>query len=164
MIQPPPELLKNTHFVRYYKIWNRNKDSIVFVALAEICRSSGHLDEARRICENGLRRNPEPVSGRLTLAKIYWDLGEKNKALPLLEGILQEVPNHQEAQGLIWKIRPEAKKKVAPALMETCSMAQILSDQGEKEMALNILEKLLSNNPKDSRAFQLKEKLCQAKS
>ncbi len=163
MVNLPTQLLSHPYFVRYFKVWERNNNSILFVPLAEICRGSGFLDQAREICEKGLKRFPDLVSGRLVLAKIYWDLNNKARVLDIVEGILREIPGHQEAEEILQKIAPNRLKR-SDSLWETCTMAEILADQGEKNGALGIVNRILTRDPANARALELKERLCRSKS
>ena len=156
MIVPPSELLRQAHFARYFNTWQRDEDSIVFVPLAEICRQKGHLELAKQICEQGLNYHPDSVSGRLTLARIYCDLKQPELAQPILEKILQDQPGHPEAE----KLLGSPARREEGSLWETCTMAQILIEQGERKAALDILNKILFRNPAEQRALELKERLC----
>lgn len=100
----PETLMKNPHFARYYRTWEKNQLSIVFVPLAQICREQGLLAEAREICEKGLAQHPHSVSGRLLLARVYFDLEEMGQARRLVEEILAELPAQKEAHSLLQKI------------------------------------------------------------
>src|SRR3989338_4653882 len=93
----PEKLLRQPHFSRYYHIWSQDERSLLFVPLAEICRTQGYLKEGEAICEKGLQQNPQSVSGRLTLARIFLDQELKEKAIQLVEKILADFPGHQES-------------------------------------------------------------------
>ncbi len=172
----PEELLKHPHFSRYYRTWNKNPLSLVFVPLAQICREQGLLSEAREICEQGLAHHPHSVSGRLMLAKIYFDLEELDQAKKLAEEILQEMPAQGEARLLLERIQrcPRAElveastptreeliqtKGITASLWENVTMAQIYADQGEVKVARQILDRILTRDATHSKARQLREGL-----
>ncbi len=67
-----PNLLNNSHFLRYHNQWQENPTSILFAPIAEYLISYDLLDEALKICLAGLVHHPKMVSGRLVLAKIYF--------------------------------------------------------------------------------------------
>lgn len=74
------------------KIMGENPNSQIFAALADAYRKKGQLDEAFRICQNGLRIHPNYVSAHMVMARINLDKGmydwaeiEVNKAA-VLEG------------------------------------------------------------------------------
>ena len=159
MITPPPELLSHSHFARYFRTWQKNRVSIVFVPLAEICRQMGYLEEARQICTEGLQHHPDSVTGRLTLARVLLELERPEEVALLAEKIMQDFPGNREAEGILRRLKPE-KKSTAVATWETCTMARILAAQGEKAAALAVLEKILTQDPSHQRARTLKEELC----
>lgn len=169
----PPVLFENPHFARYYRTWQKNEVSIVFIPLAEICREQGFLKEAREICEAGLSTQPSSVSGRLMLARILLDLEETTQASNLVQHVLTEYPAQQEALSLAEKMRTLPKKKTerntveteetktaSPlSLWENPTMAKIYADQGEVRTAKRILERILAQRPEDVRALALKQSL-----
>ncbi len=181
----PPALFENPHFVRYYRTWQNNELSIVFIPLAEICREQGYLSEARAICEAGLKSQPSSVSGRLMLARILLDLQETQQASDLVDHVLTSYPAQQEARSLAEKIRishavakktetkesprsetpPETsdegeEKTLSPlTLWENPTMAKIYADQGEVRVAKRILDRILSHDPADERALTLQNSL-----
>jgi len=123
----PKELQRNPHFARYFRTWEKNPVSIVFIPLAQICREQGFLDLARQICEKGLSRHPASVSGRLMLARIFLDQEALNESRALVEKVLEEYPAQQEATSLREKIlralgvplkeeKKDDKKKEAPKM------------------------------------------------
>lgn len=132
-------------FQRYFQVWRQNEASIVFVPLANILRADGCLPEAREICERGLKHNPESVSGRLLLASIYWDLGQKKEADRLAREILVKMPTHPEAHKYLLG-RPTVS--FAP-LMRTLTMAEILAKQEAFDDACAIVEELLQADPEN---------------
>jgi tetratricopeptide (TPR) repeat protein len=164
----PEDLLRNPHFSRYYRTWQKNQLSIVFIPLAQICREQGLLAEAKEICETGLLHHPNSVSGRLMLARIYFDLDQMDNARRFVEEILQELPGQREAKFLRDKImrcrgldkndQRQGGVQSAP-LWENPTMAKIYADQGEPKIALKILERVLSREPQNGRARQLYEEL-----
>lgn len=178
----PKELQRNPHFARYYRTWQKNELSIVFIPLAQICREQGFLDTAREICERGLARHPTSVSGRLMLARIHMDCDETQKAQEIVEKVLQEYPAQQEAQTLLHRINrlgePEAAEPESPPVSpelkspgvppaieaivspwENATMAKIYADQGEARLARQILDKILARDPQNARAMELKRSL-----
>ena len=168
----PQELLRNSHFSRYYRTWQKNPLSIVFVPLAEICRERGHLSQAQEICEKGLARHPDSISGRLALARIYFDADKVTEARHLVEEILRELPSQKEARSLLERVmrcqgNDQAVEEITDvgasiSLWENMTMAKIYADQGEVKTALGIVNKILASQPRHAqheRALQLKEEL-----
>jgi tetratricopeptide (TPR) repeat protein len=171
----PTELQRNSHFMRYFRTWQKNELSIVFIPLAQICREQGFLEIAREICEKGLARHPTSVSGRLMLARIFMDRDEDEKANEIIEKVLHEYPAQQEAQALLEKVSrcrgdgdrtpKEQLREDRPyeqpttSLWENPTMAKIYADQGETRIALKILDKILARNPQNACAAELKRVL-----
>ncbi len=166
----PEHLIRNPHFSRYYRTWQQNPVSIVFVPLAQICREQGLLTEAREICEQGLKYHPGSVSGRLMLARIHFDLDELGHAHEEVEKVLQEFPGQPEAEALLKRImrghgaaeahnEAETISGEPTPLWENVTMARIYADQGDTTTARKILEKILARQPGDERALELRKEL-----
>ncbi len=173
----PEDLQRNPHFARYYRTWQKNDLSIVFIPLAQICREHGLLEEARQICEKGLARHPQSVSGRLMLSRILMDLEQTGEAKALVKAVLEEYPAQQEAKTLHQRLlrmggaeeseeKSQAhddseevteKSERAVSLWENPTMAKIYADQGETKIALQIVDRILSRNPQDPRALELRK-------
>lgn len=92
-----PELLDNSLFVRYYNQWLEKPDSIVFASVAEYLIKYDHLEEAIKVCREGLKRMPNSVVGRMTLAKAYIKCGETEEADEELRHVLRIIPSHTKA-------------------------------------------------------------------
>ncbi|GEM_PF-1391084 len=182
LINLPDSLSKNSHFSRYYRTWQKNPLSVVFIPLAQICREQGLLEEAKEICQRGLEHHPESVSGRLMLSRILFDMEEFTTARDMVEKILQDYPAQQEAKTLLEKMKrcqpdyennselsslPEDDtekvfaKSLEPItnLWENATMAKIYADQGETKIALQIVDRLLARNPSHEMALKLKKEL-----
>lgn len=165
----PENLMRNHHFVRYYRTWQKNPMSLVFIPMAQICREQGFLTEAETICEEGLTNHPESVSGRLMLARVWFDMDRLEDAEEIVRGILQVLPAQQEATSLLEKIcrcRGDESKPVAPSprqpvvsLWENLTMARIYADQGETTIARRIVEKILAREPGNLVAQEMNEEL-----
>lgn len=187
-IEIPKELQRNPHFARYFRTWQRNELSIVFIPLAQICREQGFLEMARQICEKGLSRHPSSVSGRLMLARIFMDMEREEKAKEIVEKVLQEYPAQQEAEALLQRMKrieaiepskakedeseensesveatevTESPSPISSAVSpwENPTMAKIYADQGEMKIAHQILDKILARDPQNLRASELKRAL-----
>lgn len=51
----------------------QNPDSLTFARVADALMKNGRLDEAIRICEEGIRRHPYYVTGHMVLGKCYME-------------------------------------------------------------------------------------------
>lgn len=96
-----PELLNNTHFLRYYRQWQDDPNSIVFAPIAEYLLSYGLIDQAFRVCREGLKRHGSLISGRLVMAKIHFKRGNFEEARDELQKILRIVPDNQNANEMM---------------------------------------------------------------
>ncbi len=120
------------------KILDENPNSQIFAALAEAYRRKGQLDQAFRVCQNGLRVHPNYVSAHLVMARINLDKGmfdwaeiEVNKAV-ILEGasfnsdlLMAEINIRRgeiaKASKLLEKLHQmDAGNKQVQKLMELC--------------------------------------------
>ncbi len=181
----PDSLTRHAHFARYYRTWQKNPLSVVFIPMADICREHGFLQEALEICEEGLQHNPGSVSGRLMLARIYYDRGEFGKAYEITREILEKYPSQAEARSLAEKMKRgfnegrgaegvvgsenepdpdedtwvEKNPDKSANLWENVTMAQIYVDQGETRIARDILHRILKRTPQDERAQALLARL-----
>jgi len=170
------DLSKNPHFVRYFNTWQKNPASIVFIPLAELYREQGLFVEAREVCLKGLEHHPRSIAGLLMLAQLEYDRELYAEARRLAGQVLSQIPGQREARALLSKIdaastaegldedpcsdtrseeRPSAVE--AAPLFETCTMAQIYADQGEKRTALQIVKNILARDPANERARTLEE-------
>lgn len=142
----PDQYRDHPEFRRYFEIWQHNEASFVFVPLADMLRRGGFLEEAREVCLRGLKHHPDSVSGRLVLASIYWELGQRAEAHRLASEILERMPSHPEAR----KFLGGATREV-PLTMQTLTMAEILAGQGAYREACEIVQLLLQREPENER-------------
>jgi len=75
----------------------REPSSQVHAALGEAYRRAGRLDEAIRICRQGLERYPAYSTGRFILAKALLDRDDVREARAEVERFLQAEPDHEPA-------------------------------------------------------------------
>ncbi|MDE0886543.1 MAG: hypothetical protein OSB70_13540 [Myxococcota bacterium] len=78
-----------------------------FPALAELERRAGRADEARRIAERGLALAPEELAGRVVLALVHLDQGDRAEARIELAGFFSGLPGHGDAE-------PDAPRSTKP--------------------------------------------------
>jgi len=127
-----PELLNNSLFLRYYNQWLERPDSIVFAPIGEFLIGHGHLDEAIKICREGLKNTPNSVTGRMVLAKALIKSDKLDEADDELRKILSLVPSHTKAQ----KLRLEIELAAKTGAKVTLSEREVLSDDDDKEAKL----------------------------
>ena len=79
-------------------------NSTIFFQLAEEHRKEGNLEEALRILKEGLTRHPSYWSARVTLGRIYHQMGKAELAREELEQVIQAVPDNLLANKLLGDI------------------------------------------------------------
>lgn len=87
----------------YLRIFQENPDSRVFAPLADLYRRLGRLDDAERICREGLRRHPYYAGGRVALAHILFDKGQLSEAFDEVEAIVTYYPDNLLARKILIK-------------------------------------------------------------
>ncbi len=87
----------------YLRIFQENPDSRVFAPLADLYRRLGRLDDAERICREGLRRHPYYAGGRVALAHILFDKGQLQEAFDEVESIVTYYPDNLLARKILVK-------------------------------------------------------------
>ena len=87
----------------YLRIFQENPDSRVFAPLADLYRRLGRLDDAERICREGLRRHPYYAGGRVALAHILFDKGQLSEAFDEVESIVTYYPDNLLARKILIK-------------------------------------------------------------
>ena len=92
----------NLEFVERYQLeYEKNPKSKVFAPLAEAYRKMGLIEEARRICQNGVQLHPEFASGRVAFAKVLLEMNEPSEALTQLEKAIEISPDNLLAHSLM---------------------------------------------------------------
>ncbi|HTI43760.1 MAG TPA: tetratricopeptide repeat protein [Vicinamibacterales bacterium] len=77
--------------------FERDPSSIAFAQLAEEYRRSGDLDQAVKICREGLARHPGYLSAQVTLGRALMELEHHSEARKELEAVLQAAPDNLTA-------------------------------------------------------------------
>jgi len=92
----------NPEFVERYQIeYEKNPRSRIFAPLSEAYRQMGLVDEAVKICSQGVKLHPEFAGGRLAFARVLIAKGEQQQALGQLEKAVQISPDNLLAQSLL---------------------------------------------------------------
>ena len=92
-----------TELEHYLRIFQENPDSRVFAPLADLYRRLGRLDDAERICREGLRRHPFYAGGRVALAHILYDKVQLQEAFDEVEAIVTYYPDNLLARKILIK-------------------------------------------------------------
>ena len=159
-----PDLLNNATFLRYYSQWQENPQSMVFAPIAEYFQLYGMVDEAIKICLEGLKQNPNLISGHLVLAKAYLHKKDLEKAKPHLHFVLKAVPNHEKALELLKTPSPQPSPSRGEgvrksASLETLTMARLFAAQGHADKARQVYQAILKREPANREALDALRKL-----
>jgi tetratricopeptide (TPR) repeat protein len=123
---------------KYEKAYKKDPRSKVFAALAEAYRKQGDLDEALRIGEDGVLKHPHFPSGRVALAKIFFDKQMYERAIPHLKVVTEISPENIMAHSLLASCYKNLKKS---------------------RDALEAYKRVLFLNPNDALAIKAVQKL-----
>ncbi len=85
-------------------------DTILFPVLADIYRTEGDLNRARKVCEIGLEYHPNNVDGSFILADISQSEGDLSSAEKLLKNVIAIEPLHYKAAVKLAKIQLKLKR------------------------------------------------------
>jgi tetratricopeptide (TPR) repeat protein len=110
---------------------NSDPGSRAFVELARLYHVEGRLEEAARLCADGVRRHPEYLSARVLLGRIYFDMGFLEEARETMEYVLERAPDNLVARRVV---------------------AETFLSQGDREAALERFRALLAFRPDDDEA------------
>jgi tetratricopeptide (TPR) repeat protein len=100
----------------------------VFMELAKEHQAAGELEEAARVCRQGLERHPSYHSARVLLARVLIDLERFAEAVPERESVVRQAPDNLLARRLLGEAQ---------------------AGSGDREGALKTLRDLLLLNPDD---------------
>jgi tetratricopeptide (TPR) repeat protein len=89
---------------RYLRIYQENPDSRVFAPLADLYRRLGRLDEAEKICREGIRRHPYYAGGRVALAHIQLDMAHFDEALEEINSVVTYYPDNLLARKILIRV------------------------------------------------------------
>lgn len=139
-IQTDLEFLKD----KYEQIILKEPSSPKFVFLAEILRRQGDLHRATEILIKGLRTNPDNITARSILGKIYYDRWMIEPAKNEMEKVIRVAPDNVDAAKMLIQIyRSEENFNKA---LETCYASLVFNPEDtELTKELKELEKEVSN-------------------
>jgi tetratricopeptide (TPR) repeat protein len=130
---------------KYEELLSNDPSSPKFVFLAEILRKRGDLHRATEILIKGLRSNPDSVTGRSILGKIYYDRWMIDQAKNEMEKVMRSAPDNIDAAKILIQIyRSEENYNKA---LETCYSALVFNpEDNELAKELKELEKEASDD------------------
>lgn len=111
----------------------REPGSRVFFDLAREHHSAGNLEEAFKLCRDGLLKHPSYHSARVLLGRVLIDRGQFSDARPELERVVKQAPDNLLARRLL---------------------AEALAGGKDLHGALGMLRSLLALHPGDPEAVQ----------
>lgn len=165
-----PDLLNNSYFLKYYKQWQDDPGSIVFVPIAGFFLDHGMIDDALNICRAGIGRHPSLISGMVMMAKIHLKRGNWDEAEDVVKSILISSPGNRLALKVKEELNelqktgsletpigriPDYKTEIKPAEIppapdsswNTATMAGVYTAQGHFGRAREIYKALLERDP-----------------
>jgi tetratricopeptide (TPR) repeat protein len=162
------ELLNNSLFLRYYNQWLKKPDSIVFASVADYLLIYDMVDEAIKVCREGLKHSPDAITGRLVLAKALIKAGNLDQAEDETDYVIDRVPNNTKALELKQQIESLRRGKMPSEPVEeiinepdvaadepawqTVTMARIYHSQGHEQKAREIYHAILERDPSNEAA------------
>jgi tetratricopeptide (TPR) repeat protein len=123
---------------KYQRLLESDPTSRVFAPLAEAYRQMGMTKEAEEVCRAGLKNHPDFAGGRITLARLYLDAKDPEKARRELEHAVRHNPDNTLALSLL---------------------AETLLRLRETKAALSVYKKLLFIAPDHEKALTAVRKL-----
>ncbi|HZE89995.1 MAG TPA: tetratricopeptide repeat protein [Verrucomicrobiae bacterium] len=112
--------------------------SRVFYELAREHHALGNLEEAARLCREGLQRHPAYHSARVLFGRVLIDMGLFSDARPELERVVKQAPDNLLARRLL---------------------AEALAGSGDRAGARAALRQLLAAQPGDAEALKVMAEL-----
>ena len=73
---------------------DKDPNSKLFVPLAEEYRKEGLVEEAIKVLQDGLERQPGYMSARVALGKIYLEKGMPQEARGEFENVIKAIPDN----------------------------------------------------------------------
>ena len=154
--QPQPDKKENKFIIspeieRHMQILRKDPKSPVFAILSEAYRKGGLLDEAIATALEGLKFNPNYISGRVALGRAYFDKGEMDKAIEELKKVIKSTPDNIISHKLIADIYIK-KSDTSSALQELKTILYLSPDDKEAKTLIASLSKPLPAEEKKQQA------------
>lgn len=177
-----PDLLNNSLFLKYYAQWQSDTSSVAFVPVVEYFLFYDMIDEAMKVCREGLKNHPQLVSGLVALAKVHFKRGNFEEAEESIIAALQISPDNAAALKLLSAVRDATKADSTATITandiqvavprvdnfkppadeidvtrvkswNTITMANIFMAQGHYDRARDIFLSILKANPDNKAAL-----------
>ena len=130
---------------KYEELLSRDPSTPKFVFLAEILRQQGDGHRATEILIKGLRSNPDSITARSILGKIYYDRWMIDQAKNEMEKVIRVAPDNIDAAKMLIQIyRGEENYNKA---LETCYSSLIFNPEDDDlTRELKVLQKQVSHD------------------
>ncbi|MCL5878491.1 MAG: tetratricopeptide repeat protein [Deltaproteobacteria bacterium] len=156
--QPQPDKKENKFVIspeieRHMQILRKDPKSPVFAILSEAYRKGGLLDEAIATAVEGLKFNPNYISGRVALGRAYFDKGEMDKAIEELKKVIKSTPDNIISHKLIADIYIK-KSDASSALQELKTILYLSPDDKEAKTLMASLSKPLPAEEKKTQTAE----------
>jgi tetratricopeptide (TPR) repeat protein len=136
---------------RYLAALVKDPKSKAFVPLADTYRKAGMLDEAIQVAKDGLKHNPNYVSGRLVLGRCYFDKDMLKEAEDEISRVVKANPENADAQRILAKIR-EKTGRLDEAIKIWDIVATLVPNDTEAKQKIGELKSILSVERKEEPA------------
>ncbi len=144
----------NPEFVERYQIeYEKNPRSRIFAPLAEAYRQMGLVDEALKLCANGVQFHPDFAGGRVAFARTLITKGERPKALIQLEKAVQISPDNLLAQTLLGETLLELRRP--KDALKAFKMVLFINPNDEKALRAVRKWEFLSADEYDDELFKM---------
>jgi len=130
-----------------------NPDSLFFARLADYYLKEERIDDALRVCEEGIKRHPSYVTGHLILGKCYLEKGEYDKAEKEFKRVLLFDPKHLAAH----KYHGDLMQKIGWENTAEMSYRKIVQIDPLDEKAKEVLNELRRKREREGLEEALEE-------
>lgn len=108
---------------------------IGYLQLAEEYRKEGMYHDAIRTCLEGLKKHPNYWSTRVSMGRVYYEMGDSEKAREELEKVIKAVPDNLLANRILGEIYMSANR--LQDALKRFKLVEMLSS-ADQEVAANI--------------------------
>ena len=129
---------------RFRRQLQKNPNSRVFAPLADAYRKEGMIDEAIKICEEGLKKHPDYSSAHVVLGRCYYDNGNFAKAKNEFEITIKLDSQNQIALEVLAEIY-EQEGNIEKAIQNYEQILNLDPFNDEAQDKLNQLQAILSS-------------------
>jgi tetratricopeptide (TPR) repeat protein len=142
MAAPTPSIEK------LIKKLEKEPNPLIYLQLAEEYRRERLYQEALKTCQDGLQRHPNYWSARVSMGRIHYETGEREKAREELEKVIKAVPDNLLANKLLGDIYRESGKY--EEALKRYNLVQMLTP-ADAEVAASIrkIEEMLRSKEPD---------------